>query len=188
MPLVHLYADDAADIEALTPSSLARESMAAIIALHSGIHGRRDRVAALSEAMADVRTASGSLLDLMGETLGEPRAGLEDGEYRRILAAQRVARHGARGMQAIAECFRRIADASAIHYTELGPNGIRMWAHVKSRPTTTFTRRAGVVLGRCIPGQFRWNADLVHPAAMFYDDGPHYGESCYTLRSTYATS
>jgi hypothetical protein len=157
------------DVDALLPGPTSRGLGAAYMrALAKPLLQLDEKVYWLVDAVNDLDAACGGALDLLGDWVNEPRGGLQDGEYRRIIGGRRVVFAGGVTPRAVYRCWERMTEGEDATLTET-PLEITLTTLASFNPTTTWLSRATSVLrdvraagryvyGRIdVPGGFRWD-------------------------------
>lgn len=143
----------------------------------------------LFDGMSDVEDAGGAVLDIMGDDVGEPRSGLSDWEYRRVVAGRRVAsaRNGAGTPARIWAGWIALTGAAAdqADYQELPPASVLLTARLSWLPTTMYLARAGRVAADLMAAGYEVNAIAYVSGSATYGNTPGYGIGTYaaTLRT-----
>lgn len=130
----------------------------------------------LVSGLVDLGAAVGWVLDVAGKEVNEPRGGLSDTEYRRIIAGRRLS-IGSTGSTADAWAVLVAlagSDEGAIWLLH-GPGGVTpavwMQARVVFSPTAGYLLRAGAVMRDALPADADAVVALYTTPALFFD-GP----------------
>lgn len=121
--------------------------------------------------LADVEDAAGPVLDIVGDILREPRGGLEDPGYRRILAGSRVAR-GTVSTARLWAGWVALTGGRGGSYDEHPPVSVSLSAQVSFTPTPEWVERAGAVVRRLIGASYQCNAVVYLPQSLRLDKSP----------------
>lgn len=125
----------------------------------------------LYAALSDPREATGPALDLVGDVLREPRGGLSDREYRRILVAKRIAQNAVAYPRVWAG-WNALAGTTSGRMHVLGSCSILLEAPTLEVPSMGFRRRAGRIVRQLIGAGYEANATLyLSGSTARYDDG-----------------
>ena len=135
-----------ASILAFTPAIAARGvGEDYILALMLPVKQIDIMVGWINAGVESIHEARGTTLDLLGDWVEEPRGGLTDAEYRRIIAGRRVALAGGGNLPAIYRALQAVsgdADPLLDEYTL----GLVMTADVTWVPSTAYLQRAETIL------------------------------------------
>lgn len=125
---------------------------------------------AAGEALWD---AAGATLDWLGAQIGEPRAGLGDDEYRRIIAGRRtVLRGSAMTASGILRVIRALSGTEDADVINTGPGRWVGEGRLEAAPTTTWVARAGSVLRAAAPAGSAWSVTFSAPGTAMFDELP----------------
>lgn len=138
------------------------------------------RVAELYAGIVDLRDATDGTLDLLGDRVGEKRAGMTNAEYRRVIAGRRVARFGAITAPRVLAGWRALTDPLEARIETPGSSSIHLFARVTWTPTSAWlVRAARVVLDLCA-ADAEVNAVIYKStSAIFGDPGTGFGIGTY---------
>lgn len=180
------YADEA---QRLLPGVAARgwagDGFAAGVAPLSPIY---DDLSGLANGLADLADADGYALDLAGDLEGEPRGGLGDAEYRRIIGGAQVVNTETRrrSIPRIRAAWVALTGADVVSVRTAGPLSVHMTALIDFRPTSTYLVRAGRILRRAVTGGVAIEALLYDAGTALYGDpvtGYGVGTYAWTVRT-----
>lgn len=127
---------------------------------------------ALVVGLVDIDAAAGGVLDLAGSRVGESRGGLDDTEYRRIIAGRRLAIGSYGRPSDVAAVFAALTGAEVRLYRLASGPDLVMFGQVAWTPTTPYLKRAGAVLGDAVEYGVVVEASLYPTAGMLFDAGP----------------
>jgi len=137
-------------------------------------------VAEIYEGLVDLELATGGVLDIAGDLAGEVRGGLEDFEYRRLIAGRRIARAGAITAPRVWAGWMALTLASGGRLYELPPASVLLTADVTWIPSSTWLVRAGAVVRDLLAAGVHGNAVVVPPSSARYNAaGLPYGVGSY---------
>lgn len=135
-----------------------------------------DSIALLSAPLSD---ASGDTLDLLGDWVGEPRGGLSDAEYRRIIAGRRVVRAGGTTPWRVAAMWAALTESPTATVTAQGAGSVSMTALVPYTPSGAWLRRAGGIVMDSIALGVGVSAAIYKTTSAVYDAAPGYDIGTY---------
>lgn len=138
-----------------------------------------DRVAALFSGLADLGDATGWVLDLAGDRVGEPRGGLSDNEYRRIIAGRRVAAVTGCTAPTVYAGWVALTESGEARLEQPGANTVLLTARVPYAPTTTWLQRAGLVVRDLVMAGVDVEATVYSAGTAVYDAIPGYDVGTY---------
>lgn len=163
----------------ITARGLATAYTDALVAPLVEIDGR---VTEIVLGIEDLAEAGGGILDLLGDWASEPRGGLSDGEYRRIIAGRRVALERTverpaiwRGWVGLTEPLQGAMDEA--------PNEVSLTAWVTYQPSTAWVQRVAGVARELVsggayvygliapPGTYLWGTNSFDDAGFAFDFG-----------------
>lgn len=183
--MTYPYQDAAEAAEGLLPGIVARGKGGAYFAALQAQQGLLDEdVASIFEALEDLSVAAGATLDIAGDLVLEKREGLEDFEYRRIIAGRRVARAGAVTAPRVWAGWVALTGLVTGRLYELPPSSVLLTAEIAWRPSEVFLARAGRVVRALTAEGVETNAILSVPGTAKYGQLPGYSEGryAYTLK------
>lgn len=141
----------------------------------------------LAIGLVDLDAAVTWVIDVAGARVGERRQGLDDTEYRRIVAGKRLAIGSAASASDVWAVLLGVTGAETgrlivAENESTGESGVIMWGFVDFVPSDTFLRRAGQVLRSALPLSAEANASVAtSQTAIFdgsaFDDGSLFGYS-----------
>lgn len=140
------------------------------------------RVAGLYAGLVAIGDATGGTLDLLGDRLGEPRGGLSNGEYRRIIAGRRVARFVAITAPRVLAGWRAVTGAAGADawIVQPGSSSIQLFARVTATPSGTYLVRAARVVRDLCDASADVSATIYKSSSSIYGDaGTGYGVGAY---------
>lgn len=141
-----------------------------------------ERLGEVVTQVLDLYEAAGSLLDLLGDWSGEPRGGLTDAEYRRIIAGRRVVLEATVTPPAVWRAWTGLTDALTATIDE-SVAGVILTAFVDFVPTILWVVRVAVVVRDLIgagiepygllapPSTFLWDVHAFDDAGFAFDFG-----------------
>lgn len=129
-----------------------------------------DRVSTLYAGIVEIEDASGPTLDLLGDYAGEPRQGLSDRLYRRIIAGRRVARSGGVTRPKVYAGWAALTGSSSARMEELGSASVRLSAAVDFTPSGVWLGRAASVVRDLIGTGYQATASVITPVSARYAD------------------
>ncbi len=141
--------------------------------------------AALYAGVVELNDASGQVLDLLGDFVNEPRQGLSDQLYRRIIAGRRVAKAGAVTRPKVAAGWRALTGDPSGRMDEIGNASIILSASVSFTPTDPWLSRAGRVVRDLVGAGYQVTAAVSTPGAGRWQDPTapwNVGRWAYQLR------
>lgn len=128
-----------------------------------------DEIAALYAGLVELEDAAGVVLDIHGDQVGEPRQGMSDLLYRRLIAGRYVARAGAVTRPRVYAGWSALTGSSAATMEELG-GAVRLVAPVDFQPTGVWLLRAGAVVRDLMGGSYQATALVTVPSTARFDD------------------
>lgn len=133
----------------------------------------------------DLEQAKGVVLDLIGDTFNEPRGGLEDHEYRRLIAGRRVAWAGAVTPPRVWAGWVALTDLRSGRLRNLGSASIQLEARVDWIPSSLFLDRAGRVVDALVGAGWEASALMAPPGTAHFNEHPGFtvGTFAYQLRT-----
>lgn len=146
-------------------------------------------VEAFATGAADVELAPGWVLDVLGQRVGEPRGGLDDTRYRRIIAGRREAlgslgtsEHVAAVVRALTLCGDDLQIALLVDEAT-GLAAVWVQARVAFSPAGAWLIRAAAVLRAALPLDAEAVASVYETGALILDGLPPLdaGRFAYTL-------
>lgn len=149
-----------------------------------------DRYALLYSGQVDINDAAGSGLDLAGDIAGEARGGLLDDEYRRIIAARRIATGGRVSPQRAAAAWRALTGDAEATVNSPGSYSVHMRARVTFSPTGGYLARAAQVVKGLVPTAYDIEAVMYRSDSALYDAatyGYDVGRYAWSLRTRRAS-
>jgi hypothetical protein len=178
--LIYPYQDHDEAAIALLPGVAAREPGGSYFARLTRPLATLDaRYADAVEAFANIEGATGLSIDIVGQSVGEDRGGLADLEYRRIVAGRLVARWAGINTRSVARGWRALCGEQDI--TLIGERrSVILWSLIDWYPTSTFLRRAAMVVSDMIPADTTWHASMAtRTTAIYGDTGTGYDVGSY---------
>lgn len=147
-----------------------------------------DDLGVIASGIATIGDASGYVLDIAGDLVGEARQGLGDAEYRRIIAGARVAQAMGtnKSIPRIKAGWAALTSGEVVSCATAEPLSVHMSAQIGWIPTSLYLARAGAVVRRMVAGGFAIEAVLYAPGTAIYDDGSvgyDIGTYAYQLRT-----
>ncbi len=159
-----------ASILAFTPAIAARGvGEDYILALMLPVKEIDIMVGWINAGVESIHEARGTTLDLLGDWVEEPRGGLTDAEYRRIIAGRRVALAGGGNLPAVYRCLQALSgddDPLLDEYTL----GLYMSANVDWAPSTAYIQRARAVMRDTVLAGVEWYAVFAPPNYFTFND------------------
>ena len=144
-------------------------------------------IESLAVGLADLGAADGWVVDVAGARVDEPRGGLADTEYRRIVSGRRIAVGSLGTPRHVWAVLVALAgdDEGAIvtlQSAATGETGVSMWARIGFTPTESYLLRAGAVLRDALPLSAEADCSLATAQTAFFnvstfDDGSLFGYS-----------
>ena len=133
-------------------------------------------IEALAVGLADLDAADGWVVDVAGARVDEPRGGLSDTEYRRIVSGRRIAAGSLGTARHVWAVLVALAgdDSGAIVTLQAdtsGVTGVSMWARVSFTPSASYLLRAGAVLRDALPLSAEGGATLATAETCIFDAG-----------------
>ena len=133
-------------------------------------------IESLAVGLADLDAADGWVTDVAGARVNEPRGGLDDTEYRRIVSGRRLAAGSLGTPRHVWAVLVALAgdDEGAIVTLQAdtsGVTGVSMWARVSFTPTDSYLLRAGAVLRDALPLSAEADATLATAGTCLFDSG-----------------
>ena len=159
------------------------------LALVKPLESILDRYALLYAGLVNLNDASGYTLDVAGDLVAEPREGLSDDEYRRIIAGRRVAEGGRVSPQRAAAGWRALTQTTDGTVNTVGDYSIHMAARVSFTPSGAFIVRGGAIVRALVPVGYDSEAIIYRSDSAIYDgatytyDIGHYAWSLRTGRT-----
>jgi|AACY02.16.fsa_nt_gi hypothetical protein len=154
------------------------------LTLFGGLEEIDHDVSEVYRGLADPREAVGPVLDIVGDILREPRGGLGDAEYRRILAARRIARNAV-SVARVWEGWVALTGSADGRLIELGSSSLYLTAPIDFYPSREWRRRAGEVVTKLVGAGVEVNATVYSPTHSARFDAPGvgfgYGRFAYSL-------
>lgn len=140
-------------------------------------------VGGLHDGLVDIEQAAGVALDLAGELEGEEREGLDDREFRRIVAGRRMARNAITAPRVWAG-WLALTGSTTADMRVLAPASLYLTAQIPWVPTSTWLVRAGSVVRSLIGADAQANAVVYRSTSALFDEVPGFdlGRFAYTLR------
>lgn len=141
-----------------------------------------ERIGEFVVGINDLGEAAGGILDLLGDWCAEERLGLEDSEYRRIIAGRRVALEQTVTAPAIFRGWEGLTEAWEATQTEAA-NEVALLARVSYMPTSGWVQRVSLVVRDLVsahvyaygllgpPGTFIWDSSSFDDAGFGFDFG-----------------
>lgn len=145
-----------------------------------------DQVRSLYAGLADLSDAVGLTLDLAGDLVGEPRSGLRDDEYRRIIAGRRVARLGGVTPGRVAAGWVALTEPLEWRIEAPGSASVHLSARVAYVPADGWIVRASSVVRALLAVWVDAEAILYRSDTAIYDDpstGYDIGTYAWSLRT-----
>ena len=129
-------------------------------------------LARVRKGMDDIDTATGGILDILGEKVGELRTGLSDDEYRKIIRGRKIAIWGSKSYPGIAAGWDVILGPGAINkkILYLSPATVMVVGEIPEQPSELFIQRAGPVVGAFVPAGYQISALIAQPNALQWDE------------------
>ena len=132
----------------------------------------REQLGHLADSFVDIELGCGPILDILGDLEGEPRSGLTDEEYRKIIRGRRIAKYGMKSYPGIWLGWEIIVgpDPVSIEMTALNPATVFLTAEVDYLPSELFISRAGRVVGDLVPVGYEIDAWIAQPGGLQWDE------------------
>ena len=129
-------------------------------------------LAKIRKGFDDIDTATGGILDIIGERYGEPRQGLTDTDYRKIIKGRKIAIYGLKSYPGVAAGWNAIIGPSAfnVQMSYLSPATVLLIAELPEQPSELFIQRAGPVVGALVPAGYQVAALIAQPGALYWDN------------------
>lgn len=131
-----------------------------------------DQNALIYAAVVEIADANGAMLDLLGDFVNEPRGGLSGDEYRRLIAARRVARAGGVGIRRVWQAWQVLTAPSVPEIVEPGPASLYLRARIDWTPTQIWLRRAASVMRDVVGAGVDTEATLYRGNTAIFDETP----------------
>lgn len=128
-----------------------------------------DQIATLYAGLVELEDADGGTLDLHGDIVGEPRGGLSDTLYRRIIAGRYVARAGAVTRPRVYAGWAALSGSSNATMEELA-GAVRLVAPVSFTPSDIWLSRAGAVVRDLMGASYQATAIVTTSVSSRFDD------------------
>lgn len=180
---------DASVIALLPAPSALGEGQAFALSLASPWATLEQLVEAFGSGAADVELAPGWVLDVLGARINEPRGGLDDTRYRRIVAGRRVALGSLGTSPHVVAVLRALTLCGADIRLDLlvdeasGVAAVWLQARVAFAPVGAWLIRAADVLRDALPLSVEAVASVYESGALVFDGIPGLdtGRLAYTL-------
>lgn len=136
-----------------------------------------EQVQAVTEGLSDLDLATGYLLDVAGSRVNVARGGLDDVQYRRLIAGARAA-IGSRGTVPdvwagwLALTGASASDAAMRRTGAPGDCSVRLQGRVTFAPSVGWLRSAGNIVSRLVTAGIEWEAMVYLSDAARYDEAP----------------
>lgn len=127
-----------------------------------------DRFALLYQSMVNLDDAAGDGLDLAGDQVFERRDGLNDSEYRRIIAGRRVAVLGGGTSPRLFAGWKALTESSTATLELPGSSSVRLAARVSFVPTLSWLVRAGSVVRDMVEAGVDVSATIYRSGSAIY--------------------
>jgi hypothetical protein len=168
-----VIADWSAHVTALLPDVVAREGGAEWhAALMAPLGPLDDRLSEIYGGVAEIGDAAGSLLDLLGDQVGEQRGGLGDSDYRRLIAARRVARASGVDVRGVARAWAALTAPGTTEIREPGTSSLYLRATVGWTPSERWLVRAAAVVRDVVPAGVDVEALIVRGDSAIFGQSP----------------
>lgn len=168
-----VVSDWSAHVTALLPDVVAREGGAEWhAALLAPLGPLDDRLSDIYGGIAEIGDAAGPLLDLLGDYVGEPRGGLGDGDYRRLIAARRVARASGVDVRAVARAWAALTAPGTTTIREPGTSSLYLRAVVGWTPSGRWLARAAAVVRDTVAAGVDVEALIVRGDSAIFGQSP----------------
>lgn len=105
-----------------------------------------DEVALIYAGLVQLEDAAGAVLDLAGDQVNEPRQGLPDQLYRRIIAGRRVADAGGVTRPKVFAGWAALTGSADAVMNEPGVSSVELKAPVSFQPNDAWASRGGAVV------------------------------------------
>lgn len=129
-----------------------------------------DRLATLHAGLVEIEDAQGGTLDLLGDDVDEPRQGLSDLLYRRLIAGRRVARSGGTTRPQVYAGWVALSGSGEATAEELGASSVLLRAAIDFTPTSVWLVRAADVVRDLMGTGYQCTALLTTSSTAIYDD------------------
>lgn len=131
-----------------------------------------EQLAGIRKAFDNIDTAHGGELDIVGERFGEPRNGLIDDDYRKIIRTRKIAIYGLKSYPGIEAGWNAILGPDAINkkIIYLPPATVMVVGEIPVQPNELFIQRAGPVVGALVPAGYQITALIAQPNALQWDE------------------
>lgn len=167
--------------ESLLPGIAARGAATDYTgALWAPLYTLDGRAAAIEAGVLDLDDAEAEVLDLLGDWATEPRQGMGDDDYRRLIAGRRVALAGTVTPGAVWRGWSTMTELTEGVLSET-PSEAILVAEVDYLPTDGWVQRVGLIVDDLIPAgvavyglivqpdSFHWEEDAFEDAGFSFD-------------------
>ena len=169
------YREHAPHVESLLPGPAANgDGLGYMVGATAGLYEIDDGLASIYEGSINLGLAAGYTLDLLGDRVRERRDGLDNHEYRRIIAGRRIARarRGAVTYPRVWAGWCALTGSTQGRMITLPPASVFLWSATDWVPSDTFLLRAGAVVDALMGAGYEADAVIAPPGTLYVDDLP----------------
>lgn len=180
------YATEGAAIQLLPAPAAAEPGGSHWLQMVQPLAELDEQIASLYEAFRDVESAVGPALDFLGRAHLVTRQGLDDREYRRLIACRLTTRWGTgTGPRVLAAFAALLGDPDATYtgYDQLATPlvGFRLVGRMWFTPSGPWITRARAELSRAVEQGIPYSALAQPPRGALYSESPGYGIGQYAI-------